>query len=37
VTLTGVVGSEVERRMAEMIARQGFGAKSVDNQLRLEK
>ena len=37
VTLTGVVASEVERRMAEMIARSAFGAKGVDNQLRLEK
>jgi osmotically-inducible protein OsmY len=36
VTLTGVVASEVERRMAEMIARSAFGAKGVDNQLRLE-
>jgi osmotically-inducible protein OsmY len=37
VTLTGVVASEVERRMAEMIARSAFGAKGVDNRLRLEK
>jgi hyperosmotically inducible protein len=37
VTLTGVVDSEVERRTAEMIARQAYGTWSVDNQLRLKK
>jgi osmotically-inducible protein OsmY len=37
VTLTGVVFSEVERRKAEVIARSGFGALSVENQLRLER
>ena len=37
VTLTGVVGSEVERRMAEMFAGEALGLRGVDNQLRLEK
>ena len=37
VTLTGVVGSEVQRRMAEMLARGAAGARGVDNQLRLER
>ena len=37
VTLTGIVGSEVERRTAEMFARGAFGARGVDNQLRVEK
>jgi hyperosmotically inducible periplasmic protein len=36
VTLTGTVGSEVERRVAEVLARQAFGARSVNNQLRLK-
>jgi hyperosmotically inducible protein len=35
VTLTGVVVSEVERRKAEVIAREIFGVLSVDNKLRL--
>ena len=35
VTLTGVVGSEVERRMAEILAREVFGIFSVTNKLRL--
>jgi hyperosmotically inducible periplasmic protein len=37
VTLTGVVDSEVERRVAELAARDAFGAFSVDNKLRLEQ
>ena len=37
VTLTGVVNSGVERRIAEVIARQTFGVFSVDNQLRLDR
>ena len=37
VTLTGVVNSEVERRVAEVIARQTFRVFSVDNQLRLDR
>ena len=37
VTLTGIVDSEVERRTAEMIARQAYGTWSVNNQLRLER
>jgi osmotically-inducible protein OsmY len=36
VTLTGVVNSEVERRVAEAIARSTFGVFSVDNRLRRE-
>jgi hyperosmotically inducible periplasmic protein len=36
VTLTGVVGSEVERRKAELIAREVGSVLAVDNQLRLE-
>lgn len=36
VSLVGVVNSEVERRMAETIARSTFGVLSVDNQLRIE-
>ena len=36
VTLTGVVHSEVERRVAEVIARHTFGVFSVDNQLTLD-
>jgi osmotically-inducible protein OsmY len=36
VTLTGVVNSEVERRVAEAIARSTFGVFSVENSLRLE-
>jgi osmotically-inducible protein OsmY len=37
VTLTGVVGSEVERRMAEVKAREAFGSFSVENKLSLER
>ena len=37
VTLTGVVNSEVERRVAETIARSTFGVFSVDNKLRLDR
>ena len=37
VTLTGVVNSELERRLAEMLAREVFGAFSVENKLRLDK
>ena len=36
VTLTGAVNSEVERRMAEVIARSAFGVFSVTNKLRLD-
>jgi osmotically-inducible protein OsmY len=36
VTLTGAVNSEVERRMAEVIARSAFGVFSVNNKLRLD-
>ena len=36
VTLTGAVNSEVERRMAEVIARSAFGVFSVTNRLRLD-
>jgi hyperosmotically inducible periplasmic protein len=36
VTLTGVVLSEVERRKAELLAREVFGVFSVENKLRLE-
>jgi hyperosmotically inducible protein len=36
VTLTGAVNSEVERRMAEVIARSAFGVFSVKNKLRLD-
>jgi osmotically-inducible protein OsmY len=36
VTLTGVVNSEVERRVAESVARSTFGVFSVENKLRLE-
>ena len=36
VTLTGAVNSEVERRMAEVIARSAFGVFSVKNNLRLD-
>jgi hyperosmotically inducible protein len=35
VTLTGVVGSEVERRKAEVIARSTFSVMSVTNKLRI--
>jgi NhaA family Na+:H+ antiporter len=35
VTLTGVVDSEVERRMAESIARSTFGVFNVQNKLRV--
>jgi NhaA family Na+:H+ antiporter len=37
VTLTGVVNSEVERRVAETIARSTFGVFSVHNKLRLDR
>jgi hyperosmotically inducible protein len=37
VTLTGVVNSEVERRVAEMKARETFGSFSVANKLELER
>ena len=37
VTLTGVVGSEVERRTAEAIARGTFSVMSVTNKLRVER
>ena len=37
VTLIGVVGSEIERRMAEMLAREAFGVMGVANELRIEK
>ena len=36
VTLAGVVGSEVERRKAEIIARSTFSVMSVTNKLRIE-
>jgi hyperosmotically inducible protein len=36
VTLTGVAGSELERRKAEAIARSIFGVLSVENRLQLE-
>jgi hyperosmotically inducible protein len=36
VTLTGVVNSEVERRVAEMKARDAFGSFSVENKLMLD-
>jgi hyperosmotically inducible protein len=36
VTLTGAVNSEVERRVAESIARSAFGVFSVKNNLRLD-
>ena len=36
VTLTGVVNSEVERRVAEMSARNAGLAFSVKNELRLD-
>lgn len=35
VTLTGVVASEVERRLAEVIARSTFGVFDVENKVRL--
>lgn len=37
VTLTGVVNSEVERRVAEAIARGTFSVMSVTNKLRVER
>jgi hyperosmotically inducible protein len=37
VTLTGVVNSEVERRVAEFKARETFGSFSVVNKLVLER
>jgi osmotically-inducible protein OsmY len=37
VTLTGVVNSDVERRVAEVAARSTFGVFSVQNKLRLER
>ena len=37
VTLVGLVGSEIERRMAEMLAREAFGVMGVDNELQIEK
>jgi osmotically-inducible protein OsmY len=36
VTLTGVVNNELERRVAEMKAREPFGSFSVTNQLTLD-
>jgi osmotically-inducible protein OsmY len=36
VTLTGVVDSEMDRRLAEMLARDVFGVLGVDNVLRIE-
>ena len=36
VTLSGVVNSEVERRMAEIKAREAFGSFSVTNKLTLD-
>ena len=36
VTITGVVGSEVERRKAGIIARSTFGVLGVENKLRIE-
>jgi osmotically-inducible protein OsmY len=36
VTLTGVVNSEVERRVAEMKAREAFGSFTVANELKLD-
>jgi osmotically-inducible protein OsmY len=36
VTLVGVVGSQLERVRAEMLARQTFGVMGVENQLRIE-
>ena len=36
VTLTGVVNSEVERRVAELAARDTFGAFGVDKKLRVD-
>lgn len=35
VTLVGVVASEVDRRLAEMRAREVFGVRGVENQLRV--
>jgi hyperosmotically inducible protein len=37
VTLTGVVVSELERRMAEVVARSTFGVFEVTNKLRVER
>ena len=37
VTLTGTVGSDVERRRAVQLAKETEGVKSVTNQLRLAK
>lgn len=37
VTLTGIVNSEVERRKAEVIARNTFSVMSVTNRLRVEQ
>ena len=37
VTLTGVVNSQVERRVAEAIARGTFGVFSVENKLKLKR
>jgi osmotically-inducible protein OsmY len=37
VTLTGLVGSEVERAAAEMLAREAFGVMGVENQVRIEE
>ena len=37
VTLTGVVNSEIERRVAEMKAREAFGSFSVTNKLMLDR
>jgi osmotically-inducible protein OsmY len=37
VTLTGVVGSEMDRRLAEMRAREVFGVFGVENRLRTER
>ena len=37
VTLTGRVGSEVDRRMAEVLAREVVGVMSVENQVIVER
>jgi hyperosmotically inducible protein len=37
VTLTGAVASELERRMAEVVARSTFGVFEVTNKLRVER
>jgi osmotically-inducible protein OsmY len=37
VTLTGAVGSEMDRRLAEMLAREVFGVLGVENALRTDR